>query len=275
MSQTISIVGLGWLGLPLAKALLTKGHRVNGSVSSTEKANNIDAEGIQLSVIKLGKDKIEFSDPDFFNTDVLFINIPPQRIPDIETIYPVQVQQLLPFIHQYKIDKVIFISSTSVYPENNGTLTELNRLTPEKGSGLACLNAENSLLTDQHFQTTVIRFGGLIGADRNPHRFMKRGVKNGPATKPVNLIHLDDCIGIVRHTIQHEIWGEIINGTCPLHPTREEFYNEAAKIAGVEPPLFDKDTSFKFKLVSSEKLTSKLGYTFKYQSPVDYLRDKD
>ena len=100
---------------------------------------------------------------------------------------------------------------------------------------------------------------------------MKRGIKNGEGNKPVNLIHLDDCIGIINHVIEQNIWGEVINGCCPEHPTRDEFYKKAAIVADVEPPLFDFSTEFKFKKVGTVKLTNQLGYTFKFQSPLDWL----
>ena len=273
--KTIAILGLGWLGFPLAKALLACGYKVKGSVTSSEKISKLEGAGIELSVVKLYDEYIEYSDARFFNADILFINFPPKRVKGIESIYPNQVKHLLPLIQQYGISKVVFVSSTSVYNETNGVVTEDDELRPEKPSGIACLNAENVLRQSDQFATTVIRFGGLIGADRNPHRFMKRSVKNGPAEMPVNLIHLDDCIGIVQHILENKIWNEVINGCCPVHPVRKEFYQTAAKIAGLELPQFDNKPDFKFKRVSSERLTNQFGYHFKYQSPVDYLKSLD
>lgn len=269
--KTISILGLGWLGLPLAELFLYKGFQVKGTVTGHDKAIALETKGIEVSLLKLHSDKIEISNLEFFKTDVLIVNFPPSRTADIETIYPAQVQQILPYIYQYKVKKVIFISSTSVYPEINRIVSEDEVWSPDKPSGVACLKAENVLRNDKHFSTTIIRFGGLIGADRNPYRFMKRGVKNGEGNKPVNLIHLDDCIGIIDHVLEQNIWNEVINGCCPVHPTREEFYRKAAIVAGVEPPSFDNSTEFQFKKVSSDKLTNLLGYAFKYESPVDFF----
>ena len=269
--KKISILGLGWLGLPLAKSFLYKGYEVKGTVTSSTKAKAIKDTGIKVSVMKLFSDKIEISDHGFFNADVLIVNFPPSRVDFIETIYPSQVKQILPFVLKNKVKNVLFVSSTSVYPEINRNVYEDEVWMPDKPSGTACLNAENVLRSNPHFSTTVIRFGGLIGADRNPHRFMKYGVNNGEGNKPVNLIHLDDCLGIINHVIEQNIWGEIINGCCPVHPTREEFYTHAAKIAGVDPPHFEKGSDFQFKKVSSDKLINQFGYTYKYQSPVDFF----
>lgn len=270
-NKTISILGLGWLGLPLAKALLSKGYKVKGTVTNDEKAALLADSGIDVSLLTLHHQHMVLTNASFFDTDVLIVNIPPRRTDGIETIYPAQVMQLLPSIVRCQIGKVIFVSSTSVYPASEGTAIESETgLKPDKPSGVACLNAENVLQNDTRFATTVIRFGGLIGADRNPHRFMRSGVKNEAGNQPVNLIHLDDSIGIIAHLIENEIWGEVINGCCPVHPTREEFYRKAAEVAGVEPPLFENNSVEKHKTVSSEKIIE-LGYQFKYQSPIDCL----
>jgi len=255
--KTISILGLGWLGLPLAKSMLAKGYKVKGTVTHNEKAALLADSGIDVSLLTLHHQHMVLTNVSFFDTDVLIINIPPRRTDDIETIYPAQIKQLLPSITRHKIGKVIFVSSTSVYPASEGTAIESETgLKPDKPSGVACLNAENVLANDNRFSTTVIRFGGLIGADRNPHRFMRSGVKNGDGNQPVNLIHLDDCIGIIAHVIENEIWGEVINGCCPVHPIREEFYRKAAEVAGVEPPHFENNPGERHKTVSSEKIDS-------------------
>ena len=49
----ISILGCGWLGLPLAKALLEKGFSVNGSTTSTEKLSILENAGISPFLISL------------------------------------------------------------------------------------------------------------------------------------------------------------------------------------------------------------------------------
>lgn len=271
MGKTISILGLGWLGLPLAKSFLKKGYKVKGSVTSKEKQQELNSKNIETSVIKIDDNDIYVSNPSFFQTDILFINIPPRRIPNIETIYPCQIKRIKSFIHSFGIQKVIFISSTSVYPENGGLVTESLNLSPEKPSGKACLFAEEIIRNQLNVQITIIRFGGLIGANRKPHRFMKSGLNNGIGNIPINLIHLDDSIGIIHHIIENNIWNEVINGVCPIHPSRKEFYEIAAQISQIEKPLFEENFSISFKEVSAEKITKHLGYQFKYQSPIDYL----
>ena len=268
-SGTVSILGCGWLGLPLGKHLRNRRFSVKGSVTSPEKFGLLRTSGIVPYRIVLNDTDVEVDDPAFFETDVLIISIPPLRIDGIERIFPTQIAQLIPIILKSGIRKVIFISSTSVYPENLKAVTENEVLSPDKESGKACLAAENLLnhLTD--FETTILRFGGLIGADRNPARFLLKSDR-AVANIPVNLIHQDDCIGIIAAILEKDLWGETLNACCPEHPLKKDFYGKAAQISGMPEPLISNQTEA-YKIVDSSKLKRLLKYKYKYPSPMDYL----
>jgi nucleoside-diphosphate-sugar epimerase len=266
---TVSILGCGWLGMPLAKHLLNKGFRVKGSVTSPEKLTLLQESGILPSQIIVSDSGILVVDETFFDTDVLIISIPPRRIIGIEQIYPAQVGYIIPYILKFGISKVIFISSTSVYPDNYRNVKEDDILFPDKESGKACMAAENLLLNLTDFKTTILRFGGLIGADRNPARFLLKSAKP-VANVPVNLIHQDDCIGIISAIIDQGLWGETLNACCPEHPMKKDFYGKAAEISGLPEPQVSA-FSEEYKIVDSSKLIRMLNYRFKYASPMDYL----
>ena len=55
----ISILGCGWLGLPLAKALLENGFLVKGSTTSVGKLSVLENLGIQAFQIELSETKIQ------------------------------------------------------------------------------------------------------------------------------------------------------------------------------------------------------------------------
>ncbi|MEP3387761.1 MAG: SDR family NAD(P)-dependent oxidoreductase, partial [Reichenbachiella sp.] len=111
--------------------------------------------------------------------------------------------------------------------------------------------------------TTVIRFGGLYGPDRHPGRFLAGKKKLAGANNPVNMIHLEDCIGVIQTIIEQNHWGEIFNACAPSEETRQSFYEKAAEALDIEAPTFS-DESAPFKKVSSEKLIKKTGYQFKH-----------
>lgn len=271
MRTTISILGCGWLGTALGKNLLQKGYIVKGSTGTNDRYNELEFTGIQPFFIRIEPDSIEIDYFSFFNTDVLVISIPPKRVENIIDIFPGQIKKVIELIRQMKIPKVLFVSSTSVYEPTNKEVREGDEGKPEKPSGRAILQAEKILLNETGFQTTVVRFGGLIGANRNPGRFLA-GKKNVPAGTPVNLIHRDDCVEILSQIIEKNIWGEEFNACSPVHPTKKEFYSKAAEVSDLPTPEFD-DIHEKYKIINSDKLVQRLGYRFKYSSPVDYLKE--
>lgn len=267
--KSISILGCGWLGVPLAKHFLTKDFSVKGSVTSSEKFEMLSAAGILPYRIVISDTEVIMDDPDFFRCEVLIISVPPRRIEGIEQVFPSQIRRLIPFIQYSGIQKVIFISSTSVYPEQNQLAREVDLLVPDKASGQALVEAENLLKEQSEFKTTIVRFGGLIGADRNPARFLLKSSQ--PITNsPVNLIHLDDCIGIISAIVEQDLWNETLNASCPEHPMKKVFYEKAASQSGLPAPLISEELAG-FKTVDSSKLIRLLNYKFIYPSPMDYL----
>jgi nucleoside-diphosphate-sugar epimerase len=228
-NKTISILGCGWLGVPLAKRLIQKGLSVKGSVTSEEKFELLQKAGIEPFRIVVSDTEVIMDDPAFFRADVLIISIPPKRIDDIELVFPSQIRRLIPFILNSGIQKVIFISSTSVYPDKNQIAREEDFLVPDKASGRALVEAEDLFREIAEFKTTIIRFGGLIGEDRNPGRFLMKSSKP-IEDAPVNLIHQDDCIEIISSIIDRDLWGETLNACCPEHPMKKDFYQRAAKL---------------------------------------------
>ncbi len=272
MNKTISIIGCGWLGVPLAKSFIAKGYKVKGSVTKTEKLGGLQQSGIWPFLFELNTNDFTLNDPGLFKTDVVIVAIPPGRTSQVENEFPAKIKQLITILKKYKIKKVLFISSTSVYAENGKTVTENSSIEPVKPSGRALVIAENLLMSNINFDTTVLRFGGLIGPNRNPIRFIQRITQPLNGTACVNFIHLDDCVEIIKEIVRQNCWGEIYNASCPEHPIKREFYTTAAKKSGIPVPIFSTDP-VPFKIVDSSKLVKELCFEFKYKSPIECLDD--
>jgi nucleoside-diphosphate-sugar epimerase len=270
MVKTVSILGCGWLGTAIGKKFLTNGVAVKGSVVSTDSYNRLETTGIQTYHIRIDPDGVAIDYKNFFNTDVLIIALPPRGENVIES-FPQQINQIVQLIGETKIARVLFVSSTSVYQPWNGVVREGDEGYPGKPTGRSLIKAEKILLALPDVKTTIVRLGGLIGYDRNPARFLS-GKKNVAADTPVNLIHRDDAVQIIFDLIQKNIWGEVFNVCSPHHPTKKEFYTKAASISGLPAPKFD-FLHENYKIVNSDKLISRLGYSFRYFSPMDYLKE--
>lgn len=147
---------------------------------------------------------------------------------------------------------------------------------PESLSGEALLGVEKVLLEESSFRTTVLRFCGLMGYDRSPVKFLGRMTTLTNANQPANLIHRDDCIGIIYEVIRQGAWGEIFNACSPGHPLRKEYYARAAELSGIDlPPLEGEQGDAPFKIIDSAKLEKVLGYRFRVPDPLDLPEDSE
>ncbi|MGB3728278.1 MAG: SDR family oxidoreductase [Thermodesulfobacteriota bacterium] len=271
--ETISILGCGWLGLPLAEHLVNSGYKVKGSTRTKKDIPFLESKGIEPSLLVLDPEIHGSNLNNFFDGDILIINFPPERREDIVKYHERQAVSLIETIKLSSIKKVVFASSTSVYPDLNREVTEDEMLEPSKPSGKALLQFESLLSSRTEFKTTVLIFAGLIGYDRKPGRFLagKKEVMNGQA--PVNLIHQDDCVNIIHQIIQKNMWGETFNACADLHPTRKEYYIHAANRLGLTPPTFVETNDLSYKIVGNEKLKKKLNYIYKYPDPFEIDKD--
>jgi nucleoside-diphosphate-sugar epimerase len=267
--ERISILGCGWLGLPLATTLLENGYSVRGSTTTLEKIPLLENAGISSFQIELTENIINGSIDLFLaKSNFLIIDIPPKLRGNQSENFVRKIQNIILFIEKSPIEKVIFVSSTSVFPDsiisekNQNLITEDTKPQPDSESGIQLLEAEKLLFNNSNFKTTVIRFGGLIGENRHPIHFLagKKDLENPEG--PINLIHLHDCIGLILAVLDQNFWNKIIHGVAPHHPTRKEYYTEAAKVLNLPIPTFaEKNLNFG-KIISSIHLNNELKYEF-------------
>lgn len=249
MQKSISILGCGWLGSPLATSLIKNGFRIKGSTTSKNKLTNLHTDNIESYLINI--DAIEKNLDDFLDSEILIITVPSKNINSF--------LNLIANIEKSSISKVILISSTSVYLNSPYLITEDS---PLKSSPL--VEIENIFKNNSNFSTTIIRFGGLIGYDRNPANFFPEGkiIKNPNGF--VNMIHRDDCIQVIEKIIAKNIWDTTLNACAETHPTRREFYTKTALVSGKETPQFDKNGITETKIIDCTKLKNLLDIHFNF-----------
>lgn len=270
--KTVSILGCGWLGTPLAESLLQDGHRVRGSTTSEEKLPDLREKGMDAWRIRLDPEVDCDGCADFWRSEVLVLNIPPGRgRDDVESFFPAQVESVLRAVENGPLRHIIFASSTSVYPPTGGVMEEEDARpgAASRPSGEALLKAERMLLERDDFRTDVLRFGGLYGPGRHPVRYLagRSGLDKGNA--PVNLIHLDDCLAIIRRLLERPESPGILNAVSDGHPPRKLYYPRMAEQMGLEPPVFNEDSHSDYKIASNRKLKELLDYTFAHPDPMN------
>lgn len=251
------VIGTGWLGSPLAGSLAQKGHSVTGTRRSvapmTKRAYHLIPYPPATNPVK---DVLK-------KADVIIIAFPPGRssVEDYTT-------DCLAVCELIAADcKVILTSSTSIYEVKNGTCAE-DDLVYDAESTHRIHKAEHALRKLLGNRLTIIRFAGLIGPNRHPVKNMIKSGITYAANQPINVIHQLDAVGLIEHVIEHELWGETINGCAPEHPNRGAYYTWMAQQLELTPPLFE-EADGESKLVNAEK-SIKLGYVYQFPDPFDF-----
>ena len=270
MQETISILGCGWLGMPLGARLA--GYKVKGSTTHPEKLDEIRAHGMTPYLIKLTP-AAEGDIESFLDTDILLINIPPTQGDGQPQFYHRQMLALLTCIEKARVQKIILISATSVYPQHNQWVTEDDaEVITSPFSDTVWLEIE-TLFQQKNLHTTVLRFSGLMGGAYQPGRYFS-GRELAGADAPVNMIHREDCLQIITQIIANNVFGEVFNASADEHPTRRQLYTRSCELLGIAPPIFI-DQPKPYRLVNCDKLKKALNYRFIYPNPLTALAAPD
>ncbi|MBC7566530.1 MAG: SDR family NAD(P)-dependent oxidoreductase [Pedobacter sp.] len=269
MNGKISILGCGWYGFALAKALVSRGYSVSGSTTTEIKISILAQEGINPFLINFDLEQNYF-DSSFFESEVLIICLPPKRHLGEHMNYPKMIRKIADAAQLGKVRKILMISSTSVYADVNREVTEEEIPEPDTESGIAILEAEQIIESNNFFCSTILRFGGLIGPGRNLAKFFsgKSNIANGLA--PVNLLHLEDCVQLTEHILKNDAFGYTFNACSPDHPTRMDMYEKVAEISGLEKPHFLPELS-KWKLINGNRVSTQLNYKYLVNNWSEFL----
>lgn len=251
----VSIVGCGWLGLPLAKKLIGPGYHVLGSTSGESRIPLLAAAGIDCHTINF-RQVVDAHHP-MQNCDVMIVTIPPGPMEFRQTVH----QNIAGFAAGSGAKFFVYISSTSVYPDRESALSEDDAdLSTETGKLETIYNASLNRLC-------ILRFGGLFGPARSPGKFLagKSGVAKPLA--PVNMTHLDDAVDAIISVVTLQKTG-VFNVVSPVHPDRKTFYTTLAKRENLQPPQFDEADKSSGKLILSDKILLETNFVFSHPDPM-------
>ncbi len=268
--KTINLLGCGWLGFPLALDLISEGFAVKGSTTSPEKTGQFRDAGIDPILVQFDHFHPEPDLSELLDADILIVSVPPgRRTAEGPENYRKMGSMLTERLMGSRVSKLIFISSTSVYSDNNSVLNESSEISPETASGKVIAEVEKKLL-GLPIQVIVLRLAGLFGPGRSPGRFFagKTNIPNGLA--PVNMIHLEEAIALIKMLINSDTAKGVYIGCTPSHPTKEEFYTLAAQTDNLTVPHFIPE-KLSWKIVESERLEKELGFSFKIPKLMDRL----
>lgn len=249
----ITVIGCGWLGLPLSVSLINNGNVLYGSTSSQIKLNLLNDLGINAFVYSEGHNsELPLNVVD---SDIVIINFPPSKSSNY-------AQQIGDLIAQFATKtKIIFTSSTSVYEDVNGKVNESANLIENHPVRLA-----EKIIQNNNRPYCILRLSGLIGAGRHPIYFLQGKSALSGGEIPVNLVHLKDVISAIESVISSNKFKSIYNLSYPNHPSKKDYYPLIAEKIGLEAPTYLEDT-MGGKEIDGNRITVELG--FRYINPID------
>ena len=207
-----------------------------------------------------------------FDSEILVVTLPPRSRQGDGELYLQQLADLRKLLAASKVAQVIFVSSTGIYP-NESKSTPYSEEEPISAS-----NAGNSVLhqaevlmkSPANYQLTVLRMGGLMGADRIPGIYFS-GKEQVVGHTRVNFIHQVDAARMIAWVIDQGLWNQTFNGVAPEHPFRREVYAKNSSTLEILPPASYQDVADEKvgRWISSEKIRE-TGFTFDFPNPLDF-----
>lgn len=267
--KKISILGCGWLGMPTGTRLTELGYTVKGSTTRTAQIGKLALSGILPYVVQFHPANMPKAEDSFFDCSVLIVTLPPPVFQGVSDYHLLVHRKIASIADQRSIERVIVISSTSVYEDHAGEVVEDDATYVQSvHSGISLLAIEECYQR-LGSKVTILRSAGQVGPGRHPGRFLSSKSSISSSESPVNMVHLDDLIGAIEFTIQHDLVGTF-NVCAPVHQTACSFYAEAFKSLGFDPLECD-GIKNKTKEVSSAKLLAK-GFSYRYPDLLDWLK---
>lgn len=196
----ILIAGCGDVGAALGVQLLGDGHEVFGLRRSV---GQLPAGLSPVAADLTRPHELRGNLPD--GVDMLVYTAAASGFDDeaYRQAYVLGLLNVLDAMDRGRLSRVLFVSSTGVYAQNDGAWVDEDSTTEPSGfSGRRLLEGE-AVALDSGVTSVSVRFGGIYG----PGRTRLLDTVRGGATcrdEPIlwtNRIHRDDCAGVLRHLL--------------------------------------------------------------------------
>lgn len=264
------IIGCGYLGNRVAQQWRDNGDEVYALTRSTETAKEFERAGWHPIIGDVMQPQTLVF-PNGIATCLYAIGLDRSAGFSQREVYVEGLSNVLQ-AESFQPERLIYISSTSVYGQTDGGLIDENSpAEPARDNGVVCLDAE-SLIRDQiKTPWNILRLSGIYGPGRLLARKEKLAAREPMRGNPdgyLNLIHVDDAVQAVLKCEAHpaavnELF--LISDDQPI--LRREYYTLLAEQFGTPPPVFvDDDTSNLAKRCDNRKAREMLGFTPEYSS---------
>ena len=207
MKTSVSVSPIGILGLGFLGKILASNFADNHKSWGTWNKNPPPESALKVFHFDWSRETSWTALPEVPET--LVLTIPPMlNDPEAEKV---RLNQWGKWMNKNRpnIKRMIYISSTGVYPKRNGLWQEDSEFEPDTNSGKLRLITEKTLAS--FFKLHVVRPGGIYGNGRGIDVRLQSGKHITVSGTPVHRIHVNDLAGIVFHLLKNPESASCIN----------------------------------------------------------------
>jgi len=264
---TVSVIGCGWLGFPLASKLVNDGYRVRGTTTREPKLSLLEKAGIDPVLLELDPSLSGSRIDLIFESDLVIMLVPPAARRNGELFHAAQVKSVVDRLSVRTRSTFIYISSTSVYGNSENEWKE------EAVSSVTNSASKTMGLAEEEARKYggiwhIIRMGGLMGYDRVPCRYIRP--ESDQENRVVNYVHRDDAVQAIIQIASCELRKETWNVVAPEHPTRKAVIHSCQDQYALDTSTLEWRMPNGIKRVSAEKLQKELQFRFQFPDPLKF-----
>ncbi|MDZ4861131.1 MAG: SDR family oxidoreductase [Candidatus Hydrogenedentes bacterium] len=261
------IAGCGYVGAALGEFLARDGHAVWGIMRNAESLAGIQTISADvtrpetLSQLPIGLDAVVYA-----------VGAGGYDEARYRAVYVDGVRNLLDALisQRQQPRRFVFVSSTGVYAQHSGEWVDETSPAEQTHFPGATLLAGERLAHSCAYPATVVRFGGIYGPGRTR---LIDSVRDGSATVStkqsyINLIHRDDCAGILHHVLASDAPQSLYLGVDNQPVDRRILLEWVAERICVAPPRVVENSEStrgarSNKRCNNARITAE-GYSFRY-----------
>lgn len=273
--NSITIVGAGWLGRPLAHQLEALGHSVSVTKTTQAGIQQLTDEHLTPFLLNLTTESAEqiAQKLQAVSTKIVIGCFPPGFRRGNGEEYSTWWSNLVIACQIAQVERIVMVSSTTVYPNIAQDMPEkaaswdlaINNPT-FSANAQVMLRAEQAVV-ESGLSYGIVRCSGLVGPDRHPSRFVSK-LKQISDLAPANMLHLTDAIGAVIFVSLLDS-DTVVNATTPNTTNKARFYQAALNSVDDNSPLplivHNAD-----KRILPDRLLQ-LGYRFHFGHTLEFL----
>ncbi|BAY84303.1 NAD-dependent epimerase/dehydratase [Calothrix parasitica NIES-267] len=211
--MNIAIIGCGYVGCAVAKYWKQNNDLViTATTTTTAKVSTLQEVANKVEIVA-GSD-LEALKAVLQNQDVVLLSVGAKSADSYEETYLKTAENIVSLLKQNStVKQLIYTASYSVYGDRNGSkVDEETPTAPSNANGEILNKAEQILLSasSEDLRVCMLRLGGIYGEGRELVKIFSRAfgqTRPGDGEDITNWIHLDDIVGAIEFSRQHQLQG--------------------------------------------------------------------